>query len=119
MICLTEAEQRIMEILWEKSPRTLDEITREVFSENHWTIHAIQILLKRLIQKEAVREEKVLGLPVYSSEKSIQETAVISPEKAWSGFFCNEAALLINPKGKRTERKDSEHEKHPSAGAGL
>ena len=87
VIYLTEAERRIMEILWEKSSRTFDEITREVSSENHWTIHAIQILLKRLIQKEAVREDKVLGLPVYSSGKSIQETAVISPEKAWSGFF--------------------------------
>lgn len=119
VIYLTEAERRIMEILWEKSPRTFDEITREVSSENHWTIHAIQILLKRLIQKEAVREDKVLGLPVYSSGKSIQETAVISPEKAWSGFFCNEAALLINPKRKRMERKASEHEKHPSAGAVL
>ena len=119
MIYLTEAERGIMEILWEKSPRTLDEITREVSSEKHWTIHAIQILLKRLIQKEAVREDKVLGLPVYSSGKSIQETAVISPEKAWSGFFCNEAALLINPKRKRMERKASEHEKHPSAGAIL
>jgi predicted transcriptional regulator len=119
VIYLTEAERRIMDILWEKSPRTFDEITREVSSEKHWTIHAVQILLKRLIQKETVREDKVLGLPVYSSGKSIQETAVISPEKAWSGFFCNETALLINPKRKRTERKDSEHEKHPSAGAGL
>lgn len=119
MIYLTEAERRIMEILWEKSPRTFDEITREVSSENHWTVHAIQILLKRLIQKEAVREENILGQPEYSSGKSIQETAVISPEKAWFGFFCNEAALLINPKGKRTKRKDSEHEKHPSAGTGL
>ena len=119
MIYLTEAERRIMDILWEKSPRTLEEISELVSSENHWTVHAIQILLKRLIQKEAVREENILGRPEYSSKKSIQETAVISPEKAWSGFFCNEAALLINPKGKRTGRKDSEHEKHPSAGAGL
>ena len=119
VIYLTEAERRIMDILWEKSPRTLEEISELVSSENHWTVHAIQILLKRLIQKEAVREENILGQPEYSSGKSIQETAVISPEKAWFGFFCNEAALLINPKGKRTERKDSEHEKHPSAGAGL
>ena len=119
MIYLTEAERRIMDILWEKSPRTLEEISELVFSENHWTVHAIQILLKRLIQKEAVREENILGQPKYSSGKSIQETAVISPEIAWSGFFCNEAALLINPKGKRTDRTASEHEKHPSAGAGL
>ena len=52
MIYLTEAERRIMDILWEKSPRTLEEISELVSSENHWTIHAIQILLKRLIQKE-------------------------------------------------------------------
>ena len=50
MIYLTEAERRIMEILWEKSPRTLEEISELVSSENHWTVHAIQILLKRLIQ---------------------------------------------------------------------
>ena len=87
MIYLTEAERRIMDILWEKSPRTLEEISELVSSENHLTVHAIQILLKRLIQKEAVREENILGRPEYSSEKSIQETAVISPEKAWSGFF--------------------------------
>ena len=87
VIYLTEAERRIMDILWEKSPRTLEEILELVSSENHWTVHAIQILLKRLIQKEAVREENILGQPEYSSGKSIQETAVISPEKAWSGFF--------------------------------
>ena len=108
MIYLTEAERRIMDILWEKSPRTLEEISELVSSENHWTVHAIQILLKRLIQKEAVREENILGRPEYSSEKSIQETAVISPEKAWSGFFCNEAARLINPQGKRTEKNGKE-----------
>ena len=87
VIYLTEAERRIMDILWEKSPRKLEEISELVSSENHWTVHAIQILLKRLIQKEAVREENILGQPEYSSGKSIQETAVISPEKAWSGFF--------------------------------
>jgi predicted transcriptional regulator len=52
-----------MDILWEKSPRTLEEISELVSSENHWTVHAIQILLKRLIQKEAVREENILGRP--------------------------------------------------------
>ena len=70
MIYLTEAERRIMDILWEKSPRTLEEISELVSSENHWTVHAIQILLKRLIQKEAVREENILGQKAFRKPPS-------------------------------------------------
>ena len=52
---LTEAEFKIMALLWAQAPRTITELTRSLTAETGWTKHTIISLLRRMVQKGTVR----------------------------------------------------------------
>ena len=47
----TEAEWKIMEVLWDHSPRTMSEITKTLEPVTGWTRHTVITLLKRMQEK--------------------------------------------------------------------
>ena len=51
----TEAEWKIMEILWDASPRSMPEITKLLAPATGWTRHTVITLLKRMQEKATVR----------------------------------------------------------------
>lgn len=53
-IQLSDAELKIMQTLWEQSPRTMADITRALFAETAWTKNTVITLLKRMIAKGTV-----------------------------------------------------------------
>lgn len=55
---ISEAESRIMDVLWEKSPRTADDIAEIVGPTQSWTMATVKTLLNRLMKKEAISAEK-------------------------------------------------------------
>lgn len=57
-IMLSDGEWKIMKLMWEKSPRTLREITLALEPETGWTRPTIHVMLKRLIAKEAVKVDE-------------------------------------------------------------
>ena len=73
-IQVTEAEWKIMEVLWDHSPRTMGEITRILEPETGWTRHTVITLLKRMTEKGAVS--------VDDSERAKLYTPLISREEA-------------------------------------
>ena len=54
-VALTEAEWKIMLLLWEKSPRTMMELTRALAQETGWSKHTVITMLKRMAVKGTVR----------------------------------------------------------------
>ena len=52
---LTEAEWKIMLLLWEKSPRTMMELTRALAEDTGWSKHTVITMLKRMAVKGTVR----------------------------------------------------------------
>ena len=50
----TEAEWKIMEILWDASPRSMPEITKLLAPATGWTRHTVITLLKRMQEKGTV-----------------------------------------------------------------
>jgi len=64
----TEAEWKIMEVLWDHSPRTMTEITAILEPTTGWTRHTVITLLKRMLEnlikynqnEEVVKEAKGL-----------------------------------------------------------
>ena len=53
-IQLSEAELKIMLVLWEHSPRTMAQITQSLYAETAWSKNTVITLLKRMIAKGAV-----------------------------------------------------------------
>jgi Predicted transcriptional regulator len=77
-IQLSEAEFKIMETLWEQSPKTMAEITQTLYSETAWTKNTVITLLKRMIQKGTVRADEMVSPKTYTP--LVERNALIKQE---------------------------------------
>ena len=55
---LSEGEWKLMNVLWEQSPRTVTEIVAALRFDTGWTKHTVITMLNRLENKGAVRFEQ-------------------------------------------------------------
>jgi predicted transcriptional regulator len=55
---ISDAEARVMEVLWERSPRYAEEVVEALASRMQWAEPTIKTLLNRLLNKGAVAAEK-------------------------------------------------------------
>ena len=55
---ISEAEWRVMKLLWDKSPRTANDIVDELEGAVDWNAQTIRTLINRLVQKGAITFEK-------------------------------------------------------------
>ena len=62
---VTDAENKILMLLWEKSPLTITQITAELKDATGWDKHAVISLLKRMVTKKTVREEAAKPAKLY------------------------------------------------------
>ena len=63
---VTAAESHIMEALWERSPRTTDEIIAEVAPAQNWGEATVKTLINRLLKKGAIRSARTEGKTRYT-----------------------------------------------------
>jgi len=57
-ISLSEGEWKIMNVLWNKQPRTITQLTADLKETTGWSKHTIITMLGRLEVKEAVKYEE-------------------------------------------------------------
>ena len=57
MVSISEAESRVLEVLWRDGPSTSDRIIAALTQEN-WESSTIKTLLARLVRKHAIRARK-------------------------------------------------------------
>ena len=55
---ISEAEWRVMKLLWDKSPRTANDMVDELEGNVDWNAQTIRTLVNRLVQKGAITFEK-------------------------------------------------------------
>jgi len=55
---ISDAEWRVMKLLWEKSPRTANEIVHTLESAVPWNAQTIRTLINRLVRKGAIKFTK-------------------------------------------------------------
>ena len=58
----TDAEWKILEVLWDRAPRTMTEITKTLAPETGWTRHTVITLLKRMEEKAGKRKKILLRM---------------------------------------------------------
>jgi len=54
---LSDGEWKLMNLLWEKSPRTIGEMVDELKDDTGWSKSTIFMMLKRMLEREIVRVE--------------------------------------------------------------
>jgi BlaI family transcriptional regulator, penicillinase repressor len=55
---ISEAEQAVMEVLWEESPLTAQEVAERVPAERDWSANTVKTLLGRLLAKSIIGHEE-------------------------------------------------------------
>ena len=55
---ISEAEHAVMEVLWDESPLTAQEVAERVSPDRDWSANTVKTLLGRLMAKEAIGAEE-------------------------------------------------------------
>lgn len=55
---ISEAEHAVMEVLWEESPLTAQEVTERVPTDRGWSANTVKTLLGRLLAKNVIAHEE-------------------------------------------------------------
>ena len=92
----TEAEWKIMEVLWESAPRTMGEITKALEPTTGWTRHTVITLLKRMQEKGTVSVDDSGSAKRYTPLLTQEEASAQQTKKLLTHVFSGKASLLIN-----------------------
>ncbi len=92
----TEAEWKIMEVLWDHAPRTMSEITKALEPTTGWTRHTVITLLKRMQEKGTVAVDESGDVKRYTPLMTQEEASTQQTKKFLSHVFSGKASLLIN-----------------------
>lgn len=92
---LTEAEEKIMDVLWQQSPRTMMEITHALEAETGWTKHTVTTLLKRMLQKETVVMDDSGAVRKYMPAVDKKDVAREQTKSLLRRMFAGKATLLV------------------------
>ena len=92
----TEAEWKIMEVLWDHAPRTMSEITKTLEPATGWTRHTVITLLKRMQEKGTVAVDESGAVKTYRPLITQEEASAQQTRKFLDHVFFFFFALLIN-----------------------
>lgn len=92
----TEAEWKIMEVLWESAPRTMGDITKTLEPATGWTRHTVITLLKRMQEKGSVAVDESGPVKTYTPKITREEASASQTKRFLSHVFEGKASLLIN-----------------------
>ena len=93
---VTEAEWKIMEVLWDYSPRTMTEITAILEPETGWTRHTVITLLKRMLEKGSISMDDTERAKKYTPLITREQASTEETHKFLSHVFKGRASLLVN-----------------------
>lgn len=86
---ITDAEWKIMEVLWDKSPLTVRELTDILTPKTKWKRHTVISFLNRLENKGAIKEDpknKIKAyVPLVSRELAVKAETMSFIEKVHRG----------------------------------
>lgn len=92
----TEAELKILEILWDASPRSMPEMTKLLAPSTGWTRHTVITLLKRMQEKGTVSVDETGPVKMYTPLVSREEARADQTQKLLSRVYSGNASLLMN-----------------------
>ncbi len=107
-VALTEAEWKIMLLLWERSPWTMMELTRALEEETGWSKHTVITMLKRMAVKGTVRICEDGPVKTYFPAVSKDRVAREQTQTLLKRLFSGRASLLVNDMVEQGELNDEE-----------
>lgn len=96
MVNISDAEWKIMNVLWENSPCTIMQITRTLSESTGWTKHTVMALLKRLEEKGAVYYEAGGKAKQYYAKVPQSEVVMEEVRSFLDKTFKGRLGLMLN-----------------------
>lgn len=93
---LSEAEWKIMTILWEKEPLTIMQLTAELKSETGWNKNTVITLLKRMEKKNAVTYEQGENAKKYYSLIKREDVCVEETKSFLKRIYRGSLGMMVN-----------------------
>lgn len=107
---ISDAEWKVMRILWKKSPQPAYDIIQELSSQEQWHPNTVKTLLTRLHKKGALAVEKYKNLYLYSPLLTEEECIAVESENFLDRLFGGaiQPLLVHFAKQRRLSKKDLE-----------
>ena len=106
----SDGEWALMNLLWEKSPRTIGEMVDELRDETGWSKATVNIMLGRLAEKGAVTVDasgrSKLFTPAVDREGALHDEAIRTLKKVKTGGI----GLMLSAMVKESELSSDEIE---------
>ena len=93
---VTEAEWKVMEVLWDHEARAMTEITAVLAPATGWTRHTVITLLKRMAEKGSVSVDESGRAKKYTPLITREEASTEETNKFLSHVFKGKASLLVS-----------------------
>ena len=95
-ISLSDNEWKLMGRLWERSPRTITELTADLREETGWSNNTIITMLSRLEAKGAVRHEEGARAKAYYPAVDRETAARAETESFLGKVYGGSLGLLVS-----------------------
>ncbi len=96
MIKLSEAEWKVMNLLWENAPQTIMQITNHFKTTTGWTKHTVMTFLRRMEEKGAVHYEEGERARRYYPDIEKTEAVFQETEEFLDKVFGGRLGLMLN-----------------------
>lgn len=93
---LSDAEWKIMNLLWEEAPRTIMQLTNALKQETGWTKHTVISFLKRMEEKGAVHYEEGEKAKLYCPDLKREEAARQETQDFLERVFQGKMGMMLN-----------------------
>lgn len=96
MVRLSEAEWKVMSLLWQESPQTMMQITNHFKATTGWTKHTVMTFLRRMEEKGAVHHEDGERAKLYYPDVVREEAVRQETEEFLEKVFDGRIGLMLN-----------------------
>ncbi len=96
MIKLSEAEWKVMSLLWRESPQTMMQLTKHFKDTTGWTKHTVMTFLRRMEEKHAIHHEDGERAKLYYPDIKQEEAVLQETEEFLDKVFGGRMGLMLN-----------------------
>lgn len=96
MVKLSEAEWKVMSLLWREAPRTMMQITNHFRETTGWSKHTVMTFLRRMEEKKAIYHEEGGKARLYYPDIEREEAVLQEAEEFLEKVFDGRMGLMLN-----------------------
>lgn len=96
MVRLSEAEWKVMSLLWQEAPQTMMQITNHFKETTGWTKHTVMTFLRRMEEKGAIHHEDGERAKLYYPDVAREEAVRQETEEFLEKVFDGRIGLMLN-----------------------